>query len=190
MTIQRLSELIRLRRSVYPKNYDTRPVSRETIDILLENARWAPTHKRTEPWRFIVFHSVESRAELGDYLYGYYQKNTPAASFSEEKMVKMRDNPQRAAAVIALVMQRSPDDLLPEFEEVAAMAMAVQNMWLSATALGLGSYWSSPSAMLNAADFLGLAPGQRCLGMFYLGWYDTPLPEGKRHNLDEKVQWR
>lgn len=190
MTITQISDLIRQRRSIYPKSYTPQPVAREAIEQVLENARWAPTHKRTEPWRFVVFHSAESRRQLGEYLYDYYLKNTPKDEFSEEKVSKMRENPQKAGAVIAIVMARSEAGLLPEFEEVAAVAMAVQNMWLSATALGLGSYWSSPQAILQADDFLGLAPNQRCLGMFYIGHFEGPVPEGQRKPLEDRVRWR
>ena len=35
------------------------------------------------------------------------------------------------------------DKSLPKMEEVAAVSMAVQNMWLTATAHGVGCYWST-----------------------------------------------
>ena len=190
MNIRDLSELIQKRRSIYPKRYVAQPVSKEIIEQLLENARWAPTHKLTEPWRFQVFHSEESRQALGEYLWNYYREKTPAAEFSEEKMAKMRENPLRAGAVLAIIMQRDPEERLPEFEEIAAVAMAVQNMWLSCTVLGLGSYWSSPKAILEADAFLNLSAGQLCLGLFYLGWHDMPDIEGKRSGMEEKTIWR
>ena len=41
-------------------------------------------------------------------------------------------------------MQRDPGERIPEWEELASVACAVQNMWLSATSYGIGAYWSSP----------------------------------------------
>ncbi|MBL7774531.1 MAG: nitroreductase [Saprospiraceae bacterium] len=185
-----ISALIRQRRSVFPKFYKPdAPIDRATIEQLLENANWAPTHKLTEPWRFQVFHSAESRTRLGDYLAGYYRTHTPPEVFSAEKFEKMRDNPRRAGAVIAIVLHRDPAESLPEFEEIAAVAMAVQNMWLSCTELGLGCYWSTPKAALEAGDFLRLAPNERCLGLFYLGWHEMPEIDGKRTAIEEKVVW-
>ncbi|MBK6933069.1 MAG: nitroreductase [Saprospirales bacterium] len=186
-----LSALIRRRRSVFPKSYlPEKPVDRALLEQLLENANWAPTHKLTEPWRFQVFHSAESRARLGDYLSGFYQRNTPPEAFSEEKMQKQGDNPRRAGAVIAILLHRDPAESIPEFEEIAAVAMAVQNMWLTCAALGLGCYWSTPRAALQAGEFLGLAPNERCLGLFYLGWHEMPEIAGKRGDVGEKVVWR
>ncbi|MCB0533210.1 MAG: nitroreductase [Lewinellaceae bacterium] len=186
-----ISTLIHRRRSIFPKFYKPdQPIDRTVIEQLLENANWAPTHRLTEPWRFQVFHSPESRAALGDYMSGYYQHYTPPEAFSEEKMVKAGENPRRAGAVIAIVLHRDPEARIPEFEEIAAVAMAVQNMWLTCTELGLGCYWSTPKAALEASDFLQLAPNEFCLGLFYLGWHDMPEVPGKRGDVGEKVVWR
>ncbi len=87
-------------------------------------------------------------------------------------------------------MQRDPDKSLPEWEEVAAVACAVQNMWLTCTAYGIGSYWSSPKSILQADAFLELKEGERCLGLFYMGYADVP-PEmkGFREPITEKITW-
>ncbi len=181
-----LTALIRQRRSIYPATYDTgKPIEQTTIEQVLDNARWAPTHKLTQPWRFRVFHSAESRLALGQYLADYYLKNTNKEQISDAKYQKMLKNPQRAGAVVAIIMQRDPAESLPEFEEIAAVAMAVQNMWLTCTELGLGAYWSTPSAILKANEFLDLQPGQRCLGIFYMGWHNAPATEGTRKELEQ-----
>lgn len=190
LTLTEISALIRRRRAIFPKTYlPGKSVGRDIIEKLLENANWAPTHKLTEPWRFRVFHSEESRRRLGEYLAQFYQKNTPSELFSEEKMKKNGENPLRSGAVIAIVMQRDPLESIPEFEEIAAVAMAVQNMWLTCTALGLGCYWSTPKAALEAREILNLMPGERCLGLFYLGWHDMPELPGKRKPVEEKTVW-
>jgi len=189
--MQDINEIIQRRRAIFPKTYlPGKPIDKAIIEQLLENAHWAPTHRLTEPWRFQVFHSLESRQALSDMMVDFYKRNTPAESFSEEKMKKSGDNPLLSGAVIALVMQRDPEARIPEWEEIAAVAMAVQNMWLSCTAIGLGCYWSSPRAALEADDFLTLEPGQRCLGLFYLGWHDMPQLPGKRGPIAEKTIWR
>jgi nitroreductase len=184
--MSQITQLIQRRRSIYPPMYDTtRPIERATIEQVLDNARWAPTHKRTQPWRFRVFHSAESRKALGQYLADYYLNNTEKEQISEQKHQKMLENPQRAGAVVAIIMQRDAAESLPEFEEIAAVAMAVQNMWLTCTELGLGCYWSTPSAILKADEFLQLQPGQRCLGIFYMGWHHAPDMQGQRKELAE-----
>lgn len=186
-----LKALIHRRRAIFPKTYIAgKPIGRSLIEQVLENANQAPTHRLTEPWRFQVFHSEKSRQELGTYLSDFFKKNTPPDQFSEEKMLKNGENPRRSGAAIAIIMHRDPEERVPEWEEIAAVAMAVQNMWLTCTALGLGCYWSSPKAALEGNEFLGLEAGERCLGFLYMGWHEMPEIKGKRGAISEKVVWK
>lgn len=188
ITPKQATELIRKRRAIFPKMYNDQPIRREVIAEILENANWAPTHKLTEPWRFKVFVG-QALVRLSDYLGNFYKKNTPADQFSEVKFNKMRENPLKSACVIAICMQRDPTEQVPEWEEVAAVACAVQNMWLTCTAHGIGCYWSTPQAALKAGEFLGLQEGEQCLGLFYMGYHDSPDIPGKRRPIEEKVSW-
>ena len=86
-------------------------------------------------------------------------------------------------------MQRDPRERVPEWEEVAATAMAVQNLWLAATSIGVVGYWSSPNYIKYVGDFFDFAQGENCLGFFYLGYTDLPLIEGKRMPIGDKVAW-
>jgi nitroreductase len=185
------TELIRKRRAIFPKTYlPGKTIEASFIEELLENANHAPTHKRTEPWRFQVFHSEESRRTLGDMLSAFFRKNTAPELFSEEKMQKAGENPLRAGAVIAIIMQRDPAEGVPEWEEIAAVAMPVQNMWLTCAEKGIGAYWSTPKAALEAGEFLGLQPGQRCLGLFYMGWHEAPELPARRGAIEDKTIWK
>ena len=185
-----LNHIIKNRRSIYPSMYTGEVVGTEVIEQLLENANWAPNHKKTEPWRFIVF-GGEGKKELADYLLAYYKMKTPESDWSEIKMKKIHSKPIISSHVIAICMQRDEDERVPEWEEIAAVSCAVQNMWLTASDLGLASYWSSPSSIQNGQAFLGLKEGQRCLGLFYIG---VPKPEAPRTSvrgpISSKVEWR
>lgn len=185
---EQLNTLIRSRRAVFPASYSKRPIERNVLEEILENANWAPTHKRTEPWRFKVF-SGAALQRLAGYLGDAYKAQTPPEFFSEIKYRKTIEKPLQSACVIAICMQRDPQSSLPEWEEMAAVACAVQNMWLSCTAYGIGAYWSTPGSILKADDFLGLKAGERCLGLFYMGYVDGPIPEGKRNAIADKVEW-
>ncbi len=188
MNLSIISKLIAERRSVYPNMYIDQPIEKAVIEQILENANWAPTHRMTEPWRFKVFQG-EKLKQLSEYLGNYYKENTPPETFREMKFKKTVKKPLQSGAVIAICMQRDPDQSVPEEEEIASVAMAVQNMWLSCAAHGIGAYWSSPASAYNADEFLGLQPGDRCLGWFYMGYYEAaPLP-GKRSPISDKVDW-
>jgi hypothetical protein len=87
-------------------------------------------------------------------------------------------------------MHRSTENLIPEWEEIAAVSMSVQNMWLTCTANEVGCYWSSPAIISRLNNFLELKSNQRCLGLFYMGKYDE-LPQNnlKKKSIKEKVTW-
>jgi len=179
-------DLIKKRRSVFPAQYIDKPISKATIKEILEAANWAPNHKKTEPWRFKVLQG-ESQAKLGLFLSPKYLENERQPK--EFKVKKLIENPKKAGAVIAICMQRDPLESLPEWEEIAATAMAVQNMWLCCTEMGIGSYWSSPGLVKYMDDFFDLKEGETCLGFFYMGYYDSELPEASRTPIADKVVW-
>lgn len=181
-----IEEVIHRRRSVYPNQFNDRPVDKDVIRHLLRAAVCAPTHKRTEPWRFKVLQG-ESRRLLGEFLQGKYLETDPSPK--QFKARKLLENPQKAGAVIAICMQRDPQERLPEWEEIAATAMAVQNLWLTCTELGLGGYWSSPGLIRYMGEFFDLAEGERCLGFFYLGYYDGQVEEVPRVDAESRTQW-
>ncbi len=188
ITPAQVSELIRKRRSVFPKSYNGKPISREVVEEVLENANWAPNHKLTEPWRFKVIAS-SGLERLSSYLSSYYKDNTPAEIFSERKFNKLKNNPLKAACIIAICMKRDKEERVPEWEEIAAVACSVQNMYLTCTAHGIGCYWSTPKAALEAKDFLGLTDEERCFGLFYMGYHDLPEIPGKRTPVSDKTGW-
>lgn len=191
MNSEQITEVIRKRRAIFPKTYTDEEIPQEIIEEMLENANWAPTHKLTEPWRFKVFRG-ESLQALGDCLANAYKDFTPPERYSDIKYNKTKKKPSMCACVIAICMQRDPEERIPEFEEIAAVACAVQNMWLTAAAHNIGAYWSTPIiiASPDVENFLELGEGERCLGFFYMGYHKMPELPGKRTPIEDKVVWR
>ena len=193
-TLAQTTALIRHRRSIKPQDLNpARGVERELVVELIENATWAPNHGVTEPWRFHVFQD-EARHELVREMERAYREVTPAAEFREDKLQKIGTNPLLAPVVIACVMERHGGTKIPSIEETEALACALQNLMLSATAAGLGSYWSSPPLLDGATfrAFLNLGPEDRCAGLIYIGWPREGLnwPRSARAPVAEKIVWR
>ena len=179
---------IKNRRSIFPPQFNSDDVSIAEINTLLEAANCAPSHYKTEPWRFKVVHSLESRKTFSTFISETYKKK--AGTFSEAKYKKLQGMPIKSSAVIVICMQRDEKERMPEWEEVAAVSMAVQNLWLQATELKIAGYWSSPELILNEMQhFLELDKKETCLGFFYLGKQDKPLHDRNRSNIEEKTVW-
>ncbi|HXH18322.1 MAG TPA: nitroreductase [Chitinophagales bacterium] len=185
-----ISRLIRQRRSIPPEQFiPGGKVDDSIIDEMLENANWAPTHGITEPWRFMVF-CGEGLRKLAQFQAELYRKLTPASEFKQPKYDKLLQRPLLASHVIAIGMKRQESGKIPEVEEIAAVACAVQNMFLTAAAHGIAAYWTTGGITYEepAKEFFGLGEKDRLLGFFYIG-YAQKHPEGKRSAMSEKVKW-
>lgn len=187
-----LKSLMENRRSIKPSRFSDRPVSDDVVWEMLHNANWAPTHGMTEPWRFFVY-SGEARLALGNRLAEIYEEITPPESIKPGKSDKLRSNASRSSHLIVIAMKRQESEKIPEIEEIEAVACAVQNLHLTATAFGVGGYWSSGKAICSAQlrSDVGLSERDRILGLFYIGYPgDTEWPTGERTPIEDKVVWR
>ncbi len=161
-----LRNILENRRSTFPKSYKSGNIDAEILKEILASAEFTPSHKRTRPWRFTIFENEEKK-QLGAHLAALYKSTTPPQLFLEKKYLDISDKIEKAAAIITISVNFS--NLVPEWEEIAATAMAVQNMYLTASAHDIGCYWSTPKMAAQLTDFLSLKDSQRCLGLFYLG---------------------
>ena len=189
MNTDELTKLIKSRRSIFPAMFNDRPIDRKTILTILENGNWAPNHKKTEPWRFKIYQG-DSLKSLSKYMGDYYTENTPSEKYSEIKHKKTIGKPLKSACVIALCLFDDPNITIPKWEQRAALACAVQNIWFTCTSLGIGSYWSSPKLIINASGFLDLSEHEECLGLFYMGYTDITNLPAKRGTIEDKIEWK
>ncbi len=188
-----VSDVIRKRRSIYADEFTGEAIADELLEEILINATWAPTHKMTEPWRFIVFkgrYLEEYGRYMADYYEKYYQsKLTPVRCM--QKLDYLRAYPLKAACMIGVILVRNPK--LPEWEEVAAVASAVQNMALTCTAHHIGAYWSTPRCAIDFVMETGLAPNEQSLGLVFMGCCNHSDHElkkkKKRAPIADKVTW-
>jgi nitroreductase len=181
---------ITTRRSVFPAEYKEGEISIDDLKKIIDSARWAPTHKKTEPWRFKVV-IKEHLTSLADFMLDQFEKaegKTPTF-----KLKKLKQKMEASAAIILIFMERDEKEIIPEWEEIAATSMAVQNIWLTSHAMGYGGYWSSPKAYANMKEWPAIEVGERerFLGFFYLGNYDRSLdkPQPDRKGLVEIAQF-
>ena len=179
-------DLVKKRRAVFPVQYNGKTLDKQTLLKVLEAANYAPTHKRTEPWRFKVI-TGQNLEKLGQFMAEKYQELEERPK--NIKIKKLKEKPLQSAAVILICIQRDPLERVPEWEEIASTAMAVQNMWLMCTELRIGSYWSSPALIDHMGEFVKLKEGEKCLGLFYMGYFDGEIPEVGRSPIEDKLVW-
>ena len=158
--VNALADLIRSRRT--HKSFGPEPVARETLDELLELARWAPNHHRTNPWRFRVL-GPETLIRLKE-----------AAGPVEAPKLDRAPTLVVASAVLS-------GDLRQDEEDICATASAIYAVLLAAHARGLAGYWRTPRVLRTkeGRDAIALPDGERFLGLIHLGSprSEPPVPE-------------
>jgi nitroreductase len=191
LAVNDFNRLIKSRRSVFPKDYTGEKVDDAIVNQMLENANWAPTHKLTEPWRFIVF-SQEGLKKLAAFQGDCYKRVTMAdGTFNEERYNNLLTKPMESSHIIAIGMKRDERKSVPEWEELGAVFCAVENMYLTATAYGIGCYLSTGGItnFEEAKEFFGLGKEDKLVGFMNVGVPKGIFAEGKRKNVAEKVRW-
>ena len=179
-----MSPLITNRRSIFPQFFTDRPVDRTTLEALIQAANLAPSHRKTEPWRFRVY-TGPGKQQLKDELLDQYGRERDDV---EAIAKKFGQKIHQSAAVLLIYLHRDPQERVPEWEEVAAVGAAVENLWLSLDTYALGGYWSSPGFVCgDYGAWPGAAPNERCLGMFYLGHHAAPELMRPRGDWQDKV---
>ncbi|MFD2201711.1 nitroreductase family protein [Shivajiella indica] len=191
--IDEVNKIIRGRRSMFVAQFkENDPVDDAIIHEILENANWAPTHKLTEPWSFTVF-TGEGLKKFADFQAELYKERAiKAGNFIEATYEKFKENPLKASHVIAIKLKRDMKANLPLMEEIAAVSMAVQNMYLTASAHGLAAYWGTGGATFwpEAKEWFGLGEEDMLMGFFYIAKPVTDRwPMGKRKPVEEKTEW-
>jgi nitroreductase len=183
--------LIHNRRSVFPKDYTGEKVEDAIVHQLLENANWAPTHKVTEPWRFVVFTGL-GIDRLAQFQSELYKKVSVAnGTFDLEKYDGLRTKPKLSSHIIAVGMKRDEKKSIPEIEEVGAVFCAIQNMYLTATANKVGCYLSTGGITFypEAKEFFGLGEEDKLLGFLHVGMPKQGEAKSKRKPIQEKIRW-
>lgn len=185
--IEIISQIIKRRRSIFPASYTQEPIPVEVIAQILESANYAPTHKLTQPWRFIVFRG-EGKLNLAKELARLYKETVPVHQFLQKKYDSIVEKAAQSSCIITLNLELHSDKV-PEWEELAALACAVQNMALTAEALQVGAYWSSPGMIADLQDYLNLGENEKCYGLFYMGYHNEAARAAIRTPIENKVRW-
>jgi nitroreductase len=161
-----IPDLIRTRRT--HKSFGPDPVPTAVVDELLELARWAPNHHRTNPWRFRVL-GPETLERLKE-----------AAGPAEAPKLERAQTLVVASAVLI-------GDLEQDEEDICATASAIYAVLLAAHARGLAGYWRTPAVLRTKAgrDAVGLPDGERFLGLIHLGTPRSDPPPPERAPLED-----
>ncbi len=165
-----VEEAIRTRRT--HKAYGADPVPRETLDELLELARWAPNHNLTNPWRFRVL-GPEALERLKE-------------AAGPEAAAKL----DRAPTLVVASVVGSEDPVQDE-EDLCAAAVASYIVLVAAHGRGLAGYWRTPAVLRSPEGraAVGVPGGERIIGLLHLGPPRQEKEPPPRLGTNDFVSW-
>ena len=184
-----LARIISDRRTIKPQQMNGGKIDDAVIEQLIALADWAPTHGRTEPWRFYIFGTEKVATFCKDHA---DMKRRAQPDLSDDSYQKLADMGEMASHVILPVMRRGDLPKIPVLEEIIASSAAIQNLLLGAESLGIAVYWGTGGSVLQPEmkDYLQLRGEDQVLGALYLGYSDAPVKAGVRNTpLAEKIKW-
>jgi nitroreductase len=183
-----LLALLRERRTI--STFLPEPVPDDLVEQALDAGRFAPNHKRTEPWRFTTLGPV-TREAMAPLWSDVALRNLPKDASPErrEEVQAASEAKWRSKPAVVIVSQVITADADRTEEDYAAVACAMQNIQLAAWALGLGSQWSTTPATRDRAllERAGIPEPERVVGFLFLG-YAAAVPPGRRSPLSDVLR--
>lgn len=168
VTRMEVMEAIRARRSI--RQYQNRPVAEEVLHEILEAARLAPSARNRQDWRFVV---VNDQAQI----------QRVAAAAGQAFLA--------TAPVIIAGVALEPEGVMrcgvPRY--AVDLAIAMTNITLAATALGLGTCWIGSFDQKEVKKILQIPEAYKVVELMPLG-YPAEQPAARpRKPLAEVVSY-
>ena len=176
------------RRSI--RRFTDRSPSREEIETLLAAAVLAPNHRMTQPWRFYVL-GPESRYTYGLAVGERKGRKIPdpdaGRTLRDTVAAEHRDLP----CMIAVTITQSDNPEIRE-EDYAAAMMALENLALTAVALGLGTHLKTGGVMGDTASraAVGVGENERIVAIVNVGEPAELPPAKQREPATALTTWR
>ena len=183
-------EAIDSRRSI--RKFDERPVPHEHLERIIEAARQAPSGTNRQPWRFVLLQG-DDRGKIAGSVVQPFVVQAPAIfvccldrrafvrNMVEERMKELVTaevvSEEAAGYIYQQKMPEKPEDVVMPASGYLDLGIAIQNMALAATALGLGSCWVRLFNPAQVHETLGLPDDIEAVVLLPVGYADqSPKP--------------
>ena len=189
------------RRSI--RRYQPEPVPRVMVEQLLNAGIWAPSAHNRQPWRFAVIESDEQKVLLaramGARLRRDLENDDVPINVIEADVNRSYDRITSAPLLIMVCLSMDDMDVYSDDKRntneyimaVQSVAMAGQNILLSAHALGLGACWMCAPLFCSdvVVSTLELPQSWQAQGLITVG-FPAQKREKTRIPIEERVLWR
>ena len=187
--------------------WENRPVPRDLLEKVVAAASKAPSGSNAQPWVFVVADEAETRERIGAALRSVFEAAEPLRAMveagtrsgdrTERLMLKGAKNffsqLDKAPAVIVpcLYQLTSPTQDPTTLAAGSSIYLAVQNLLLSARALGLGTVMTTAHAMIEQPlrEVLALPDDATPVALIPIGFPDANFGPTTRKPVSEILRW-
>lgn len=176
-----LAETIRTRRTIH--QYLDKPVAEELVLEALELALWAPNHRLTFPWRFVIA-GPEARQRITQIA---VELKSQKKSLSDTERAMVEKNFLNPPYLVVLGQAQNADPAVAK-EDYASIACGVQNASLILWSHGVGSKWTTggPTRHPDTYRVTGFDPTkEEIIGFFWIGFAERAPVAPKRPPLEK-----
>lgn len=174
MKTNEVLENIKARRSV--RAYTSQQVSEEDLQAILEAATYAPSGMHLETWHFTAIQNVDKLTELNERIKGAFAK-------SDDSRLQERGHSKTYCcyyhAPTLVIVSNEPTQWWAGMD----CACAIENMFLAAHSLGIGSCWINQLGttcddpeVREYITSLGVPANHKVYGCVALVYADSKIP--------------
>ncbi len=187
MTSTPVDEAVRQRRTVYRFRPD--PLSADLLEEILSAARYAPNHKHSQPWRFVVVRG-DALSRLADLRVELQRRRAAKEGKPPGDLGLFRAEVAEAAAAVYVVQDLAQDEKRRK-EDFASCAIVAYIVQLVAWERGVGARWNTGQIALagDVRDFLGLSDDQEVAACLFLGYPEQIPPDWVHRPVEEVTRY-
>ena len=154
-------------------------INDDDLNLILEAAKSAPSNMNAQSWHFTVIQNKQKIEKLN-----YLIINSTSYSSDEEmKQARLRQNVNYFYNAPTVIIVSNDSDSSYASTPVADSSAALQNIFLAAHSLGLGSCWIQILSFVDESESLrdylkelGVPENYRIYGTAIIGYPDGDLP--------------
>lgn len=192
-------EIIKERRCI--RKFETRPVSTEDLEQIIEAARLAPSGTNRQPWRFVMLSSKEEKEKIAGSVIQPFVVEAPVVfvccldrgaytrSLVEKRLNELVQSnvvsEEAAGFIYNRKMPEQVEDVVIPASAYIDLGIAVEHMVLMATALGLGSCWVRLFNPKQVHETLRLPAEIEVVALLPVGYPAQSPPPRPRLSRDE-----
>ncbi len=182
-----LAAVIHSRQTVLPRRLGDPAPDAEQLAVILGSAAAAPDHGQLTPWRFVIV-PESVRGRLADAFAAALMERDAQAT--PEQTDQAREKAHRAPSLMLAVGQLEGGDAdVDASERLISAGCAIQNILLTAHAMGFGAALTSGKALKSPAlrRLFELAPSEQALCFINIGTPHKRKPPRVRPGVDSYV---